>query len=186
MYIELFIVLIYLSFAVDFLVIPIDSEASTKSLISKDDDKKGFIKKSVLILVFSINLIFYLSPLLMSLLRIFDQEYLSLASRPVIYLGCITTVLGRVISLFGSYVLRKNITHLTTTSIFKWSRNPIALGMHLTILGLILMIGNWFLFIGLILSIWNIHLKIKIEELYLIKKYGMSYNNYMCQTPRYL
>lgn len=183
MYNNLFVILIYLSFVIDFLIIPIPSEASTKSLI-ESNQPKGLSRVS-LMAIFLLNLLFYLFPLLSSVFQLISQAAPIVTSR-WIYLGAIITFLGRVFSIVGGVVLRKKTGNVVSNSIFKWSRNPIALGMHMTLLGLIVFTGHWFLLIGLAFCIWNIHSKIKIEEQHLISKFGIQYTDYMHKTPRYL
>ena len=183
MYNSLFVIFIYLSFLVDFLIIPIPSEASTKSLI-KTSQSKDF-SRFTLMAIFVLNLLFYLFPLISSVFQLVARTTPA-ANGGLIYLGIVIAILGRLLSIFGGVVLRKNKGSIVSSSIFRWSRNPIALGMHLTLLGLIVFTNQWFLFAGLAFCIWNIHSKIKIEEQHLINKFGTQYTNYMHKTPRYL
>ncbi|WP_044237080.1 methyltransferase family protein [Flexithrix dorotheae] len=168
----------------DFLVWPIPSEASTGALITASE-QSNLLKKTGLVLVFSLNLLFYLAPLGIAVINIFGQDFQSIGMRQVT--GLIISITGRYISLLGSYSLRKNSAEsLKTSAIFKFSRNPISLGMHFTILGLVLFFNIWYLWIGFIFYLLNIHFKILIEEKFLAEKFGPDYIKYLNKTPRYL
>ncbi|MFT6882455.1 MAG: protein-S-isoprenylcysteine O-methyltransferase Ste14 [Marinoscillum sp.] len=185
MWINYVVIFIYLSFAIDLLIWPIPSEASTSSLISKERDLATFKSiKGMLLLLFS--LIFYLFPLYLSMNQFIIAEAL-LSPTSVVLLGLSLAVLGRFVSLKASQVLRNNHeVSMVSSSVFKWSRNPITLGMHITIFGLIICYNSFILYFGFILYAVNLHGKIKIEENYLADKFGKKYLRYMKKTPRYL
>lgn len=178
-------IVIYLSFAIDLLIWPIPSEASTSSLISRERDLATFKSiKAMLLLLFS--LIFYLSPLFLSIKQFFVAEAF-LSPTLVVLLGLSLAVLGRFVSLKASQVLRNNHgVSMVSTSVFKWSRNPITLGMHITIFGLIVCYNSFILYLGFIAYVVNLHGKIKIEENHLAMKFGEEYLKYIKKTPRYL
>jgi len=185
MWINCLVIAIYLSFALDLLIWPIPSEASTSSLISKEKELVSFKSiKAMLVLLFS--LIFYLFPLYFSIKQlILDERFLS--PTLVVLVGLCLAILGRFISLKASQVLRKNHgISIISSSIFEHSRNPITLGMHLTIFGLIICYNSIFLYFGFIFYAVNLHGKIKIEENYLKEKFGEEYLKYIEKTPRYL
>ncbi|MFY0601909.1 MAG: hypothetical protein JXR03_19700 [Cyclobacteriaceae bacterium] len=184
MVLNLAILAIYLSFSLDFIIWPISSEASTKSLI-KVKNEHSLLKSFGLIAVFLANLIFYLAPLALAIQGLLASDEAGMRSLPLV--GVLLAIVGRLLSLKGTLILRANTqSTLVTTSIFKRSRNPISTGMHLTILGLVLCFGQWYLWLGLVLYILNIHLKIKIEEKFLLNLHGPFYRDYVLKTPRYL
>lgn len=185
MYSAVFILAIYVSFVIDFLIIPIPSEASTPSLLSKATGNSS-VYRLVSLLLFSINLILYLAPAVYAIISFLTELKLSLPTSWTFVLGVLLALLGRFITLRGAVVLRSRLATVVKQDIFKWSRNPIALGMHCTLLGLILCTEQWYLLLGLVFTIWNINKKIKIEEQYLIDRFGAPYVDYMQQTPRYL
>ena len=183
MLINFLVIIIYISFIFDLLIWPISSEASTKSLVATNE-RNGIIKKLGLVLIFLLNLAFYLFPLIIAILNVF---YSIIPNLMLFIPGIALSILGRIISLKGTIALRSyNKNMLMTESVFKISRNPISAGMHLTILGLIMSINEWYLWLGFILYFLNIHFKIKVEERYLIRIYGDEYRNYMSNTARYL
>jgi len=185
MWVSYIVIIIYLSFVLDLWVWPIPSEASTGSLLSSESDL--FSRKSVQALVgLFLSLIFYLSPLLLALLAF---THLEVGTTPIwmVVLGLFISISGRIISLWGTWALRKNHNKkVVESSIFKRSRNPITTGMHFTVFGLLMCYNYWFLWIGFPIYFWIFHLKIKMEEGFLMKKFGSVYSKYMEKTPRYL
>ncbi|MBX2840744.1 MAG: hypothetical protein KTR26_03175 [Flammeovirgaceae bacterium] len=178
------IIFIYFSFFLDFLVWPIPSEASTSSLLNTSDQNNA-LKKGGLLLVFILNLLFYLTPFGIAVLKITEGYFPSIEWWQTV--GLILSISGRFISLLGSTSLRKSSNgNLKTSAIFKISRNPISLGMHFTILGLVIFFNFWYLWVGFIFYLLNIHFKILIEEKFLIEKFGSDYIKYLNKTPRYL
>lgn len=80
----------------------------------------------------------------------------------------------------------ENQTELVTQGVFRVSRNPIFLGMRLNLLGLFLILPN-----ALTLAIWllgdtAIQLQVFLEEDYLTRTHGASYQKYQAATARYL
>ncbi|WP_242092708.1 methyltransferase family protein [Aestuariivivens sediminicola] len=105
----------------------------------------------------------------------------------IVVTGVFIAILGRVISVKGTITLRKNYgKSLVESAIFKLSRNPITIGMHLTIFGLLLCFKFWLLWIIFPLYLWIFHGKIIMEETFLESKYGNEYLRYKEKTPRYL
>ncbi len=82
-----------------------------------------------------------------------------------------------------------NITNkqetLTTSGIFKISRNPVYLAYHLLFLSTLFV--NWQLFLpGYIFFAISFHLLILEEKKYLKVKFGDTYSQYCTKTRRYL
>ncbi len=185
MWVSFIIIIIYLSFVLDLWIWPIPSEASTVSMLSSESSPFS-IKSAQALVGLWLSLIFYLSPLYLALLALIRPE-LEMATIWMIISGLFISISGRVISLSGTRVLRKNHGKtVVKSSIFKRSRNPITTGMHLTIFGLVMCYNYWFLWIGFPIYFWIFHLKIKMEEDFLMGKFGSVYARYMEKTPRYL
>jgi protein-S-isoprenylcysteine O-methyltransferase Ste14 len=177
------IILLYLSFVLDFLVWPIPSEASSKSLT---ENKKATLSTRILIWsVFGLNLLFYLAPLALAIAQLLSTQTTLIPF--MAFVGISIAAIGRLVSIKGTLTIKAQTSaDLITTSIFKVSRNPISLGMHITILGLIVCFNNWVLWLGFILYLLNMHFKIVLEEKFLLQKYGEHYSIYTSKTPRYL
>ena len=133
--------------------------------------KKSRLLNHFYIAIFTINLLFYLAPLSIALFQLMENHSPNIPMWMVVA-GSIIAICGRIFSIVGGAILSKRREKLVSISIFRWSRNPITLGMHLTFLGLIICTNHLFLLIGLAFSVWNMHLKINIEEKHLIKKFG--------------
>ena len=177
------IVAIYFSFQFDFFFWPVPSEASTWSLINSKK-KISLTQRTALSSVFVVNLILYTLPLVLAVLALINS--VPITDFLVALTGIAIAIIGRIVTIKGALLLRNNRNNeLVRNSLFKFSRNPISLGMHLTILGMAIFFVEWFLWLGLVFYFINIHYKIKIEENHLRLKFGESYTNYFVSTPRY-
>jgi protein-S-isoprenylcysteine O-methyltransferase Ste14 len=184
MLISITIILIYLSFVIELLTWPVSSEASTGRLLHSWRSNKTK-HNLIYLLVFLFNSFFTLTPLLISLYFLFYNELFQISF--LTYIGLILAWLGRLISIRSAYELNKSkLKSLVTDSMFKWSRNPISLGLFITFFGLILVIPHFLMIIGYIIFVLNINYKIGIEEKFLIQRYGRPYHNYVRSTPKYL
>lgn len=75
-------------------------------------------------------------------------------------------------------------TELVTTGLFGISRNPIFLGMILSLVGLFLTTPNGLTGIFLILGYILIQIQIRLEEEFLTKEHGLNYTNYKNKVRR--
>ncbi len=75
-------------------------------------------------------------------------------------------------------------TELVTTGLFKLSRNPIFLGMIMSLVGLFLTTPNALTGIFLILGYVLIQIQIRLEEEFLTKEHGQDYINYRQKVRR--
>ncbi len=78
----------------------------------------------------------------------------------------------------------ENKTDLVTHGIFSISRNPIFLGMILTMLGVFLIIPNIITFFLALTSYFIIQIQIRLEEEFLEKIHGAAYQDYKQRTRR--
>jgi protein-S-isoprenylcysteine O-methyltransferase Ste14 len=77
----------------------------------------------------------------------------------------------------------ENETDLITKGLFRYSRNPIFLGVILSNLGLFLIIPNMGTLLVLTLSYFSIQIQIRLEEDFLKKQFGTDYLIY-CKSVR--
>lgn len=77
-------------------------------------------------------------------------------------------------------------TELVTNGLFRYSRNPVFLGMLLTMTGLFLILPNAFTLLGCILIYVVLQIQIRLEEAFLLQKQGDKYRSYMARVPRWL
>jgi protein-S-isoprenylcysteine O-methyltransferase Ste14 len=77
-----------------------------------------------------------------------------------------------------------NKTELITNGLFRLSRNPIFLGMIISLLGLFLIIPNSMTLLCFVTTYFIIHIQIRLEEEFLSIQHGDVYQNYLLNTPR--
>jgi len=184
MIIYLTVLTLYSSFLVEFLVWPVPSEASSLHLMKKWNTNTA--KQNIIyILIFIYNSVFTLVPLILSIYFLLINYGYEVTA--ITFPGIIFAWAGRFFSLTGAWILYHNAGHqLVTGSIFKWSRNPISLGLYTTFGGLVLIFPYPLLIPGWILFLLNLNYKVNLEENFLKEKYGMPYILYQKSTPKYL
>lgn len=110
------------------------------------------------------------------------------------FVGVILIVIGSLISIAGviefrSFKIMSGLTadKMVTTGIYRWSRNPQNVGWGLVLIGIALT-GRSGVALMLAFVFWFfIHFYIvNVEEEFLKKSFGNSYENYYATTPRYL
>jgi len=77
-------------------------------------------------------------------------------------------------------------TDLVTAGLFKWSRNPIFLGMLATLLGIFLVMPNALTLLFAVLGYVLIQIQVRLEETFLESKQGAKYNEYRAKVRRWL
>ena len=109
-----------------------------------------------------------------------------------IYAGLLLILPGRYIGLVAVSQIRKQShnedapNQLQTTGIYRKSRNPIVIGMHMTIVGLFLIFPSVLLFFGILFYLSYMHFKIQLEEEFLLNTFGKSYQAYCQKVNRYI
>ena len=101
--------------------------------------------------------------------------------------------IGFIFLVLSSIYLGKNVrmgiplkeTKLKTEGIYKISRNPMYIGLHLITLSSIVYTMNIYLFIIGLYSIYVYHLIILSEEKFLSSRFGGDYLNYKQKVRRY-
>ena len=81
---------------------------------------------------------------------------------------------------------RETETELVTTRLFGISRNPIFLGMILSLIGLFFVTPNALTLIFLILGYILIQIQIRLEEEFLIEQHGQAYKEYKQKVRRFI
>jgi protein-S-isoprenylcysteine O-methyltransferase Ste14 len=111
-----------------------------------------------------------------------------------IIIGMIIVVLGYIFEGLGIYALGTNFrielpkeeSTLITGGIFKFSRNPIVLGMFFLVIGSFLMIPTIISIVLLILNVLTFDSKVRHEEKFLLNRFGEEYESYKKKVRRYL
>jgi protein-S-isoprenylcysteine O-methyltransferase Ste14 len=79
-----------------------------------------------------------------------------------------------------------NKTDLVTTGLFRYSRNPIFLGIMIANIGLFLALPNAFTMLIVALSTVSVNTQIRLEEEYLVKTHSDAYAQYKNKVGRWL
>ncbi len=110
------------------------------------------------------------------------------------FASSITLLTGFLLILISSFTLGRSIriglptneTVLRTSGIYRYSRNPMYLGLHLVTLTAILVVPEWWVAAPGFFSYFAYH-KIAIgEEKFLGERFGQEYLNYKHKTRRYI
>ncbi|MBP2280806.1 protein-S-isoprenylcysteine O-methyltransferase Ste14 [Psychrobacter sp. PL15] len=114
------------------------------------------------------------------------------------WLGAILTIIGLGISIMGVTEFKKaqttinphvphNSTSLVTNGIYRYTRNPMYLGLVLVLSGWGLYLSNLLAFALIpIFIIYISHFQIQPEERIMAKKFGNKYQVYLAKVRRWL
>jgi protein-S-isoprenylcysteine O-methyltransferase Ste14 len=161
-------------------------------VLPKDDSAYGllgFYFKLTLIAMFLYVVAFALFPawheyyLPISLVDHVVVEYAGLA---LCFISLVWTVIaqGHMRNSWRIGIDTDTKTELVTKGLFSVSRNPIFLGMIVSLLGLFLLTPNAFTALFLILGYVLIQVQIRLEEEFLTKEHGQAYENYRKKVRR--
>lgn len=81
---------------------------------------------------------------------------------------------------------REHRPPLVENGLFKFSRNPIYVGLMATLLGLFLIIPNALTLLVLVLGFVVISIQVRLEEDYLLESHGAAYTEYQRRVRRWL
>ena len=110
-------------------------------------------------------------------------------------LGIVFMLLGSIFAIIAQFQMgdswRIGINHqekteIVKTGFFKYSRNPIYLGLLISFFGFFLIAPNALSLCCLVLSYPSVEIKIRLEEQYLLEKHQQAFSNYMAQVNRWL
>ena len=108
----------------------------------------------------------------------------------IVIISCsILLFAGALVSFKASWrvgIDKLNPGSLITGGIFSISRNPIFLSMDLYFLGTFLVTSNLFFLLSFIGMLVGFHFQIRQEEMFLLQKYGKSYQHYLSEVRRYI
>ena len=131
----------------------------------------------------------------------FDNVYsylnpISWMEIPVIAnVGMIILLISLIIVLIAQFQMgtswrigidEENSSELVTRGIFQFSRNPIFLGMRLSLLGLFLVLPNTITFTLLLLGDVLLQMQVILEEEYLLERHGEDYKKYLQKVRRWI
>ncbi len=203
------ICLYYLSILLEIVLIPVPSVASTYQLVFPSDEIRAVLQPDsllfkiqqwgwptkivVVILPYMISTLAYCWPLVFIFLDKMGYLHLDLNSYVGwMVLGIALLVVGRWITLSSTWAIRQNNSQeggefdLKTEGIFRRSRNPIALGLHVGMLGMNLIFPSVYFALATVVYLCNIHFRILLEEDFLLHMFREEYPVYLSKTRRYL
>jgi len=104
-----------------------------------------------------------------------------------LYTGLALYVVGTLfLTLFFTGVAATPQGQPFMRGVFRYSRNPMYVGMFLQFIGTAIAAASWLLLLLTLLIMFAMWSVVKIEELTCLKKYGSTYHDYMDRTPRWL
>lgn len=203
-FIEIFILLTYLSLFIEIIVFPVPSVASSFQLIIRKKSlpdpflytrvqNLNFWWKIILLALPSLlSAIAYCVPLILIALSKLSASLIYKTEKIEFIIAAIFLILtGRTISLYSVMNIRRNNRQtgnsfdLKTGNIFSFSRNPILFGLYITFIGMIILFPKWFMILAFAFFIVHMHFRILIEESFLKFKFGEKYSTYSKKTKRY-
>lgn len=154
-------------------------------------DYIGFIMKVLIVLLFVAVLTYSMSEKMYSYLvpiSYLQTQILTITGLALIHIAlvCISFAQFQMSNSWRIGIDEENKTKLVTDGVFSISRNPIFLGMIISVLGLFLILPNTLTFFLTITTYIVIQIQIRLEEEFLQKQHAQDYVNYKLKTKRLL
>ena len=154
-------------------------------------DYIGFIMKVLIVLLFVAVLTYSMSEKMYSYLvpiSYLQTQTLTIIGLALIHIALVWISIAQF-QMSNSWRIgidEENKTKLVTEGIFSISRNPIFLGMIISVLGLFFIVPNALTFFLTITTYIIIQIQIRLEEEFLQKQHAQDYVNYKLKTKRLL
>ena len=154
-------------------------------------DYIGFIMKVLIVLLFVAVLTYSMSEKMYSYLvpiSYLQTQILTITGLALIHIALVWISFAQF-QMSNSWRIgidEKNKTKLVTDGVFSISRNPIFLGMILSVVGLFFIVPNALTFFLTITTYIVIQIQIRLEEEFLQKQHAQDYVNYKLKTKRLL
>ncbi len=117
-----------------------------------------------------------------------ENGWLKLAGVSLLFLSLAWTLLAQA-QMGESWRIgidEEHRTELVRKGVFGYSRNPIFLGMMVTLLGLLLVIPNSLTLLIFVMGVVLIQIQVRLEEEFLYRAHGEEYRKYRRQVRRWL
>lgn len=117
-----------------------------------------------------------------------DHHYLQIAGWILLHFSLIWIFTAQL-QMANSWRIgidHKNKTKLITTGLFRYSRNPIFLGIIITDFGILFVMPNAFTLLIAGLSIYAVQVQVRLEETFLKENHGQSYEKYYKKVSRWI
>jgi len=191
------ILLTYLVQAIVIIFFPVPSEVSTLQLLKQNPAGVHSMNRLLLVGLGILGILTFHLPLLFALLPasvpwqllIFERMY-SVTHHIIVGLCLLSGTTICLLGVLSQWRDRRRIQgavprQLQTDGIYGLCRHPINLGLMLIMLGFILAYPLWFMLPGVLAFYYNLHLRARMEENYLIELHGNSYRDYQQRVPMY-
>ncbi len=143
----------------------------------------GLIIFTVFINAFFTDFTIYLVPV-----SYLEYSYLKIIGLVLLHISLLWTIIAQY-QMQQSWRIgidEINKTELIQTGIFKFSRNPIFLGMLVSVLGLFFVLPNALLFGVLFVSFVVLQIQVRLEEEFLLKQHGNKYLDFCKKVRRWI
>jgi protein-S-isoprenylcysteine O-methyltransferase Ste14 len=114
----------------------------------------------------------------------------------LVLIGSLLTLVGTVIFLTAFFHLGSSVrllipdeeerTELMTDGWYAYSRNPLYLGLHISMVGWVFIMPDVLTVLALVVFLLNQHFRIISEEKFLEERFGEEYHEYKKRVRRYL
>lgn len=193
--ISMIVLLTYGSLIFELMVFPVPSVASSRQLAGRSRD--GALKRLGYALRGLIAGLFLFLPLLLVFFPDLVRLTVPVVDRPhalAIILGLLFILAGRTLSMGTAILMRRGqkLFHgeepevLITSHFFRFSRNPIVVGLLLMYIGLTFLFPHLLLGVGIVVLAAHLHDKVRLEETHLEKVHGRAFREYCKRTRRYV
>lgn len=151
----------------------------------------GQVSKLLFLIIFSVVFVYSVFPSAYTYtapLQWLESRWLRLIGVLLLLLslGWITMAQSQMGASWRIGIDTEHATPLVHQGLFRLSRNPIFVGMMVTLLGLFLTLPNAFTLLVLVLGIVLIGVQVRLEEEYLTQAHPEAYSNYRRHVRRWL
>ena len=180
---------------VELVFFPLPSDFTTYNIIQKQNLELTKSNSAIAILILG-TIISVATFLIPGLLILFPEgqtlfHYINLDIAGIQILLVFFILFGSSLTLIGVLQI-SNLKRFTSESgliqsgIFRFTRNPITLGLNVMVIGFFMALPALEMFGGCIIYIINAHFRVRMEEKQLQSMHGKKFQNYKTSVPRYI
>lgn len=193
-FIPLFFIVFFLTAFLGKSVLVARKTGKNPNVLPKDDSAYSLIGKYftlTLLLLFLYTILFLLFPEIISgafKINILDCFPFKLIGILLMFISWIW-VLTAQYHMKNSWRIgidKNSPTELVTSGLFKYSRNPVFLGMIISLTGLLFSLPNLISLMFLLVGTLLMQIQIRLEEEFLIKQHGDVYSDYKNRVRRFI
>ncbi len=163
-------------------------------VLPKNDTPYGIVGKYfklVIVFLFTYVVLININPRI----SIYYPDFSILKSNSIVLIGFCLMFISLILTIVSQITMRNSWrigidldkkTELITIGVFKYSRNPIFLGMVLFMCGIFLVTPNVLILMIILLGFILIEFQVRLEEEFLEKQFGEEYIKYKKEVRRYI